>query len=132
MSDEPSRKMGRPRKTVGDVKMCMLSVRTTLDEREGIEWAAQQSGMTASEWARKILREAADAVSSPRRWPALTAFRSGDEVEWDMHPPLGVARGVVTRTVNGRVYIRPEKGGKGELWFDAPEVPRRLRLATRR
>ena len=54
-----SARMGRPRKAAGEVKQSTLSIRFTPEEREAIERAANEAGVSASEWARRTLLQSA-------------------------------------------------------------------------
>lgn len=51
--------MGRPPSPPGTAKASTFSVRLTADERAMVEDAAERAGVKASEWARRVLLDAA-------------------------------------------------------------------------
>jgi predicted HicB family RNase H-like nuclease len=53
------RKTGRPQLTPERRKASTFSVRFTAEEREAVEAAAERAGVKASEWARRVLLDAA-------------------------------------------------------------------------
>lgn len=54
-----SAKRGRPPLPRGEAKDAKLILRMTLAERHAIDEAAQRAGLSASEWARRVLTDAA-------------------------------------------------------------------------
>jgi ABC-type thiamine transport system ATPase subunit len=54
------RKRGRPKVPKGKALTPGLSVRLTASERQAVDAAIARSGLTQSEWARKVLLSAAE------------------------------------------------------------------------
>jgi hypothetical protein len=50
---------GRPRLPKGEARGAVLSVRLTVAERAAIEWAAEATGQSTSDWARAAILGAA-------------------------------------------------------------------------
>ncbi len=46
---------GRPKMAPGEAKTTIFSIRVTLDELAAIKEAAEQEGVSASDWARETL-----------------------------------------------------------------------------
>ncbi len=58
-------RMGRPPLPAGEVRASTFSIRILPTERAAIERAAEREEISASEWARRVLVNAARAVDAP-------------------------------------------------------------------
>lgn len=65
MSRRGKPKLGRPPLPKGETKATIFSIRLSPEERAAIEAKATADGLKASEWARRILLEAA-TVRAPK------------------------------------------------------------------
>jgi len=61
---EVKKKRGRPALSPEERKQAIFSIRLSPEERATIEAAAEQAGLTASDWARSVLLEAAQNSQS--------------------------------------------------------------------
>ncbi len=55
MSSGAKKRIGRPPLAEGKAKDSILLVRLTRADREAVEFAARAAGVTASEWARRLI-----------------------------------------------------------------------------